>query len=120
MSWYRSENNFKKYNFTLVYLNRTIEDIAYKAELSEYEKLGLKVINVISNSDEVIKVNDCGLGVTEYGIFNQEIISKYNLASSQNNYFVSGPPGLVGSCKTMLTNDGIKSKNIHTDFFPGY
>ncbi len=103
-------------NVTLFYTVRRVKDIAYR-ELLELAASS-KVINlfyVVTDEQSLIDDKNFIYG-TLYPI---KIINNVKNALSAN-YFISGPPAMVGHFAANLKKNGVSGNKIHTDFFPGF
>ncbi len=91
----------QKRDITLLYSNRTPQDIAYK-DLFDFAKtnIGLNVIYTsLINTDQIMH------DVPDY---------------MDREFYISGPHGMVSAFETTLATLGVKKSNIKIDFFPGF
>jgi len=56
----------------------------------------------------------------ERGFIDQKMLSKYLSGVTSAIYYVTGPPGLVKSMRTVLTGTGVDTDDIRTEEFTGY
>lgn len=107
----------QKRDITMVYANKTVDDIAYKDffDGASSSPLGLKMVYAVSET------KDLPIHYTGYtGYVNEQIIQK-EIPDFQNRFFyISGPHIMVSSTEKVLKNLGINSGQIKTDFFPGF
>lgn len=54
------------------------------------------------------------------GYITEEIVKGEVSDYLQRDFYISGPPIMVENYEKLLTSLGVKNKNIHTDYFPGY
>lgn len=97
---------------TLIYGNKTKEDIAFNAELSK--KLKSKMVNVLSTCDSPDpEITNC-----EVGFINAEVLSKYlGEMVTQHEYFVCGPPPMMKAVLGLLKKLNVPAEQIHTEVF---
>lgn len=101
---------------TLIYSNKTEEEIAYRGIFDEAQKkIGLQVIYTLTDLEK-IRPNWTG----ERGVINQEMISKNIPDFQERIYYISGPRSLVLALKKSLEELKIAKNQILTDYFPGY
>lgn len=99
-------------DITLLYSNKTVQDIAYKDVFDRAEKeIGAKIVYVINDGDTGSLT---GAIHTIDANYIQTHIQDYVACT----YYLSGPPGMVQSFEEMLVKIGVK--DIKTDFFSGY
>ena len=106
----------QKQPITLLYSNNTAEEICFKEIFDQAEKnLGMKTVYTLTNMDQV---PTDWRGKTGYidGPVIQEEVKEYRNAL----YYVSGPDSFVRAMEKALKGIGIPSRNIKTDYFPGY
>ncbi len=113
----QKENIKNSVSLALFYCVNTLEDIVYKDILEQAtNELGLKVVYVVSKiSSNPTFPNQ----FIEAGYMSKEILNKYT-QNLHNEYYLSGPNMMVEILKKMLVDNKCKSKNIHTDYFPGF
>lgn len=96
----------------LLYGNRREEEIVFKDELKEIEEGGhpaLRVIHVLSNSDENWR------GATGY--IDREKIKKYCGDLKGKGFYISGPPGLVKATIKNLRDLEVGDERMHIEIF---
>lgn len=112
---YLIDNNEKR-DITLLYSNKTIEDISYKEIFEEAEsKLGIKTIYAVTDTKEGI--TDTNIRA---GFINADLIKKEIPNYIEKIFYISGPHGMVNAFEKTLQEMGVKNKNIKIDFFPGF
>lgn len=97
---------------TMFYCNSTEADIAYRSFFDETEReVGLKMVYVLDKPPS---------GWTgETGYLTKEMIERILPDVAERIVYVSGPPRMVGAYADLFRRAGVKSDNIHTDYFPG-
>lgn len=101
---------------TLFYSNKIVEEIAYQNLLGEAsQKIKLKVVYVLTDVEKAPK-NFNG----EKGRITKETIKKHINDINGTAFFLSGPIAMVNAYKKILKESGVKSKDIVTDYFPGF
>lgn len=99
---------------TLLYSNRTADDIAFKPLFDEAVQAGwLKAVYTITDSAPY-----GWLG--RMGYITPDVIRAEVPDHASALYYVSGPQGMVATFVEMLSKMGIPQKQIKTDYFPGY
>ncbi|MBP9714951.1 MAG: RnfABCDGE type electron transport complex subunit D [Candidatus Pacebacteria bacterium] len=112
---YLIDNNEKR-NITMLYSNKTVDDIAYKEIFDEAEnKLGIKTIYAITDTKE--NLTDKNM---RSGFISADLIIKEIPNYTEKVFYISGPHGMVNAFEKTLTDMGVKNKNIKIDFFPGF
>lgn len=112
---YMTDTNDKR-PVILFYSIKSPEEIAYKDIFEEAEKnIGLKVVYVVSDKE---KVPQDWRG--EVGFITTEMLQKYVPDYARCDFYMSGPNAMVESYKKLISGMGVISKNIHTDYFPGF
>ncbi|AKB32868.1 Flavodoxin reductases (ferredoxin-NADPH reductases) family 1 [Methanosarcina siciliae C2J] len=105
----------KKLNtsITLLYSNRSENDIAFKEELENAQKQNpdIKIIDTITRPGSDWK------GVT--GRINAEMIKKYIPDYRERTFFTCGPSRMVDSMVSLLKELEIPEKQIKREIFPG-
>jgi ferredoxin-NADP reductase len=97
----------QKRPITLLYSNKTANDIAYRKLLDRAEReLGIKVVYV--NTDETSARID------------QALIEREVPDYAHRTFYVSGPQGLVAALVDTLRSLGVARRSIKTDYFPGF
>lgn len=103
-----------KNRITLIYGNRTEEDIVFREELEDMQKLNknLKCVFTINEG------NDNWKGVT--GFINPKMIKKEIYDYKNTIFFLCGLPGMVEGLKGILDQLGIAADHIRAEYFIGY
>ncbi len=114
MAKYLVDKNQRR-NIVMLYSNRTPSDIAYKEIFDAAEIIGVQTIHVVNDL--------AGTTLTpnmRVGMINAELIMKDIPDYKERMYYISGPHGMVTAFEDTLGKLGVPSKNIKTDFFPGF
>ena len=102
-------------DIVLFYVNRTVDEIAYKDILSQAQtKLGIKVFYTLTNTNAIPR-NWSGLS----GRINEQMILKAVPDYDERTFYLSGPPGMVRVYENVLKNMRVRHDQIKKDFFPG-
>ncbi len=110
-------DNRQNRNISLFYCISDSKQIVYKDVLNDAKAIGLKVVYVLSSSkDSEIPKSWTG----ELGFLNKQMLAKHVLDYRDRTYYISGPDAMVKANKKMLTDAGIKTRRIKTDYFAGY
>lgn len=105
----------QKRNITLFYFNRTQEEIAYKNLFDTADKIGLKTVYSLTDTQHISQAWQGKQGRLDKKMLSQEVPDYEKCL-----YYLSGPSALVGSYKKILLDNGIKRDKIRTDYFPGF
>ena len=106
----------EKRDIILLYGNRTEKDIAYQEIFDEAkQKFGLRTIHCLS---DLKNISPGWKG--EKGSINAEIIKRNIPDYKTRHFYLSGPHQMVVGIETTLKQIGVPSKNIKTDYFPGF
>lgn len=100
---------------TLLYANRSDEDIAFKAELDHWRKSNDNIDVCYTVSKKVCDASDCHEGQID-AIFCRESIENLH----DRKFFIYGPLQMVESMKLLAKNLGCKKENILSENFIGY
>ncbi len=102
---------------TLLYSNRTPEDIVYKREWKEYEaeNPNFTAIHTITHPSE-----SRSEWKGHVGRIDAEMIRRYIMSPDKAIYLVCGPPSLVTDLTGILTGMGISPTQIRMENFHGY
>ncbi len=114
MMQYLLDTNEKR-TITVLYSNRTAEDIAYKEIFNRaVAELGVKISYFVTDPVE---------GLLEermvQGKITEEVLKKEVSDYMDRRFYISGPNAMVSEFKSILKSIGVKNKNIKTDYFPG-
>jgi len=97
----------------LLYGNRDSNNIAFKDELEQISEENFKVFHILSDPEE-------GWDGPK-GYINAEFISSSVLDLTERIWFISGPPVMVKSIKTILTTVlNIPERKVKTENYVGY
>ncbi len=106
----------EKRDVILFYVNKQIEEVAYKDVLEEaYRVCDVKIVYVLSNVPLVPKDY-----TGEVGFITKDTIEKYVTEIQKSKFYISGPPGMVAAYETLLYSIGVSKHEVITDFFPGF
>ena len=102
-------------DIVLIYVNRTINDIAFREDFDDMQKQypKLKVVHVLSEPTVGFQ------GRT--GRINSQIIKEEIFDYKERKFYLCGPPAMVEAMKKILTEELVVSQaNIITENFQGY
>lgn len=96
----------EKRSIVLFYLNKTIDDFAYRDIFNKAEQqLGIKVIYSVVDIPSASYYHAIREEVPDY---------------KERFFYISGPPSMVSAFETNLKKIEIKKNHIKTDYFPGF
>ncbi|AKM77893.1 MAG: hypothetical protein UX70_C0001G0157 [Candidatus Wolfebacteria bacterium GW2011_GWB1_47_1] len=99
---------------TLLYSNKTTEDIAFKLLFDEAVEAGwLKAVYTITNA---IPYGWHG----RTGYITADMIKEEIPEYMKNIFYISGPQPMVSAFEKLLSEMGIPKQQVKTDYFPGY
>lgn len=102
-------------DIVLLYVNRTVDEIAYKDVLNSAQiKLGVKIFYTLTDLAALPR-NWSGL----VGRINEQMLTQAIPDYAERTYYLSGPPEMVRAHEECLKRLHIKSSQIKKDFFPG-
>ncbi len=98
----------------MLYFNRSSADIVFRRELEDIanQMPTFSLVNVLTEPDKGWK--------GEQGKLGDEILRRLLPDPEELSFWVSGPPGMVSSCRQLLEQIGVKDQSIRTDRFMGY
>lgn len=99
----------------LVYANRSIEDIVFKDDFDQMQKLypKLKVTHVLCEPAPGFKCR--------VGLINAQVIKNEVTDYSERKFYICGPPAMVAAMERILSEElHILKENIITEGFQGY
>jgi len=102
-------------NIMLLYSNKTADEIVFSDIFSQAQKFGIKTVYTLTDR-EAIPENWEG----EKGRISEEMITKHIPDFLERTFYLSGPSLMIDSYKQLLKTLHVSSKNIKTDYFPGY
>lgn len=102
-------------DIVLLYSNSRAEEIAYMELLDEARKVGVVTSYFLTDEENVPQDWKGGKGR-----LNEESLKKYVSDFKARTFYLSGPIAMVNGYKKLLTDLGVSSKNIVTDYFPGF
>lgn len=105
---YANKNDLKN-NLTLIFSNKTKDDIIYKEDLKILNKSNN--INIIHTLTQKIPKNYKG----ETGYINSNMISKYVDNIHDKIFYICGPPPMIDKVKEELLSLNIKEKNLRIE-----
>jgi ferredoxin-NADP reductase/Na+-transporting NADH:ubiquinone oxidoreductase subunit NqrB len=98
---------------TLIYVNKTAEEIAYSDVLAEAKsKIGSHIIHTLTGS---LPENWQG----RVGRITEQMITEEVPDYAQYLFYISGPQTMVSASEKILQNLGVKQDHIKKDFFHG-
>ena len=103
-----------KVPITLFYANRNPEEIAFKKDLDEWQKLNknLKVVYTVNEEDEK------WTGLTGY--VDEKMIKNNVKISKDTLFYICGPPAMVDAMVNLLKSIKIDDARIRIEHFTGY
>lgn len=101
-------------NISLLYSNRTMDDIAFRDDLEEMSEHNpnLAVVYTLTGSDPSWK------GVT--GRIDEEMLVKFVPDYMERVFFTSGPRKMVEAMVGVLKNLSVPQQQIKWEYFPGF
>ena len=98
----------------MLYFNRSSADIVFRHELEviALQMPTFSLVNALTESEAGWK--------GEQGILGEAILRTWVPDPDGLCFWVSGPPGMVSTCRELLELIGVKDQNIRTDRFMGY
>ena len=101
-------------NVLMLYFSRSSSDIIFRRELESIAKQmrTFSLVNVLTEPEEGWK--------GEQGKLGEAILRKWVPHPDKLCFWVSGPPGMVSTCREMLELIGVKEQSIRTERFMGY
>ena len=101
-------------NALLMYFNRSLSDIIFHHELESIsnQMQTLSLVNVLSAPPKGWE--------GEHGQLDESILRKWIPDPNRICFWVSGPPGMVGACRGLLSRIGVEEGSIRSDRFMGY
>jgi ferredoxin-NADP reductase len=98
-------------DIVVLYAVENRDDVAYRDLLAEARRiLGIEIVFAIAN--------DARPG-EHSGYIDGSLIARAVPDFTERTFYVSGPPAMVNSVRTMLRQLGVHRRRIRTDFFPG-
>ncbi len=95
---------------TLVYSNKTEEDIICKADLLDFAKQ-------IKGMDLVLTLSREEKAGYRHGRIDDSLVSKIIASHKEADYFICGPPAMVTDTEQLLLANGIAKEKIKTEKF---
>jgi len=101
---------------TLIYSNKTAEDVAYKHIFDEAEHmLGMKTVYALTDPN-----TDTSRFPGAVRTIDAATIAGHIPDYMERTFYLSGPRGMVTAFEEILQAVGVRQNNIKTDFFPGF
>jgi ferredoxin-NADP reductase/Na+-translocating ferredoxin:NAD+ oxidoreductase RnfD subunit len=111
MTKYLLDKNEKR-NAVLFFANKTEAETAFKNQLNEAQKAGVKTVYLL---------NDPPAGWNgRTGFLTPEIIKEEMPDWKERTFYISGPEPMVLNYEDMLAKMGVPRKQVIRDYFPGY
>ena len=108
-------NNIKKIDIAMLYSNRSIDDIAFKTELDNWNKQNDNFKLTYSVDKE--PASDCNMLL---GFIDDDKIIQCIPDYKDRTVFIYGPPVMVNSIKQCCLEIGCEQSNIKAENFTGY
>ncbi|MGH7245976.1 MAG: RnfABCDGE type electron transport complex subunit D, partial [Candidatus Levyibacteriota bacterium] len=102
-------------NITVLYANRTKDEIAFVDVLEKARVFGVNTIYTLTDKDH-IPLDWAGL----VGYFMPDVIAKYIPDFAKRIFYISGPQPMVQGFEQTLRVLHVDRNQIITDYFPGY
>jgi ferredoxin-NADP reductase len=101
-------------NAFMLYFNRSSADIVFRQELEGIagQMPTFSFVNVLTETEPGWK--------GEQGKLGEAILRKLLPDPGGAVFWISGPPGMVGTCRELLGQIGVNDQSIRTDRFMGY
>ncbi len=101
-------------NVLMLYFSRSSADIIFRRELESIARQmpTFSLVNVLTEPEEGWK--------GEQGKLDEAILRTFVPDPDGLFFWVSGPPGMVSTCRELLERIGVKDQSIRTDRFLGY
>jgi ferredoxin-NADP reductase len=100
---------------TLFYANKRVDDIVYKDVLDQAQaQLGIRTIYTVSDNRKLPQAWRGRVGHISAQLIKDEVPDYMNCV-----FYISGPPSMVDSFKSLLLQLHVKGNNIKVDFFSG-
>ena len=97
----------------LIYLVSKPEELAFKDELLEARRVGVKLVPVLSGSSKKVP------GFVSANL-SLKLVSWAAADYKERLFYISGPDAMVRSAKHLLLSMGVAHSHIKTDYFSGY
>lgn len=110
----QAEHDKSTRNFTLLYANRFIKDVAFEEEMKNIAIPHFRHITVLSKSED-----PCAPDNDERGYICTETIRKYIEDISGCLYYIVGSPQFSGAIEKILIDLGVPKEQRHMDPFTG-
>lgn len=108
-------DNQEQRDITLIYSNRTINDVCF-ADLWVMAQSKLDKFKYVQTLVDEVPEGWNG----ETGVVDEAMIQKHVEKIEDCEFYVSGPEPMVEAFKPMLEKLGVKEESIHQDWFPNY
>ena len=112
----------EKRSITLLYSNRTTDEIAYRDIFDEAaHTIGFKTVYAVTGKDKTPIMNDQWRMANGYfGHIDDALIRREISDYRDRIFYISGTHAMVFAMETMLHKMSIPRAQIKTDFFPGF
>lgn len=106
------KNKKLNHEVILFYGVKTVDDLAFKDDIDDVQRVNskFKVVYVLSDVREKV------LGF-ESGFVSEELVKKYLVSLNKRKYFVCGPPLMLSSVEKFLKKNGIDVDSIFSEKF---
>lgn len=111
---YLLDTNLKDFKISLLYSNKTEQDIAFRDLFDEARRrLGIKIVYTLTENTSDQWPGRKG--------FIDEVMIKEEITDWRSAiFYVSGPEPMVKTFEKMLAGMGVRRRYIKRDYFPGY
>lgn len=99
----------------LLYANKVVSEFAYTDVFVQAEKIGIRTVYTLTDTNEVPKGWE-----GKVGRITPEIIKEEVPDYMERIFYLSGPHAMVSGYEQTLREMGVPPLHIKTDFFPGY
>jgi len=113
----QADHDQRAHPITMFLANHTPDDAPFLDDLTSAAE-GSANYTVIPIMTQMEKANESWSGET--GHITADMLRKYLPDLSAPIYYLTGPPGLIKTMWTMLTETGVNKDNIQMEAFPGY
>lgn len=104
----------QKRDIVLLYSNKTEDEIVYQDVFRDAEKIGIKIVYVLTAVDMIAPTWQGKRGRIDAAMITAEVPDFQNRI-----YYLSGPYAMITAFEKVLKDMGIRGSQIKKDFFPG-
>ncbi len=104
-----------KQSITLLYSNKSPDEIVFRKELESYEKQSEYIQIIFTVTDQSTVPSDWN---GEVGRITEDLIKKY--IKHDTHIFTCGPKAMVDAMREMLKTIGFPEEKVHREDFSGY